>query len=54
MKKGITKIKICISLDKELYEELRMQCIKTDAKISTKINTLVSNAIKKGEKRGVE
>ncbi len=47
MKKGITKVKICISLDKEIYEDIKKICDKTDAKISTKINSLLAKSIKK-------
>ncbi len=47
MKKGITKVKICISLDKEIYDELKKVCDKTDAKMSTKINSIIKKSIKK-------
>ena len=47
MKKGITKVKICISLDKEIYDNLKKICDKTDAKISTKINSLLAKSLKK-------
>ena len=47
MRKGITKKKFCISIDIELYEELEKICEETDAKLSTKINSLISEALKK-------
>ena len=47
MKKGITKKKFCISIDIELYERIEKLCDETDAKISTKINSLLSEALKK-------
>jgi len=50
MGKGITKVKICISLDIDVYEKLRNICEETDAKISTKINTIITNEIVKKRK----
>ena len=47
MRKGITKKKFCISLDIDIYEELVKLCEDSDAKISTKINSILSKSIKK-------
>ena len=47
-KKGITKDKICISLDKELHLRLKKYCDENMVKLSTYIEHL----IKKGEKAG--
>ena len=47
MKKGISKVKICISLDIELYKKLKKICEDTDAKMSTKINSIIKKSIKK-------
>ncbi|NQV09425.1 hypothetical protein HQ529_06245 [Candidatus Woesearchaeota archaeon] len=46
MKKGVTKDKISISLDKELHEKLKEHCEKNMVKLSTYIEHL----IKKGHK----
>jgi hypothetical protein len=48
MKKGITKTKICISLDNNLYRMLKQECQQNDSKISTKINSIVSRYLNKG------
>ncbi|MBW2981239.1 hypothetical protein KY360_07520 [Candidatus Woesearchaeota archaeon] len=45
-KKGVTKDKLCISLDKELHSKLKEYCEKNMVKLSTYIEYL----IKKGEK----
>jgi len=50
MKKGVSKVKICISLDIDIYEELTKICEKTDSKVSTKINTMLKKRLNK--KRG--
>ena len=47
MKKGISKVKICISLDIDVYEELIKICEKTDSKISTKINSMLKKKLNK-------
>ncbi|MCM2325829.1 MAG: hypothetical protein NDI94_05165 [Candidatus Woesearchaeota archaeon] len=47
MKKGISKVKVCVSLDIDIYQKLQKICEETDAKISTKINTLLEKSIKK-------
>ena len=47
MKKGVSKVKICVSLDIELYEKLKKLCEKTDAKLSTKINRILAESLKK-------
>lgn len=47
MKKGITKKKFCISLDIDIYNQLEKLCEESDAKMSTKINSLISKALKK-------
>ena len=44
-KKGVTKDKLCISLDKELHSRLKKRCDKRMMKLSTYIEYL----IKKGE-----
>lgn len=41
MRKGINKIKICISLDIELYREIQKHCDNNDSKISTRINSVL-------------
>jgi hypothetical protein len=51
MKKGISKVKICVSLDIELYNELIRICQETDAKISTKINSIIAGYISNKKKR---
>jgi hypothetical protein len=51
MKKGISKVKICISLDVDLYNELTKICQETDAKVSTKINSIISDSISVKKKR---
>lgn len=50
MKQGVTKTKFCISIDIDVYDKLMKECEKTDAKISTKINSILKNHIKKNEK----
>ncbi len=47
MKKGISKVKICVSLDIEIYQELEKLCSESDAKISTKINSILKKSIEK-------
>jgi len=44
-KKGVTKDKICISIDKELHSKIKKHCEKNLIKLSTYIEHL----IKKGE-----
>jgi hypothetical protein len=51
MKKGISKVKICVSLDIKLYTELTKICQETDAKISTKINSIIAEYISNKKKR---
>jgi hypothetical protein len=51
MKKGISKVKICVSLDIDLYNELIKICQETDAKISTKINSIIADNIASKKKR---
>lgn len=46
MKKGITKDKICISLDKELHNSLKKHCDKTMVKLSTYIEFLIKKGMK--------
>ncbi len=53
MKKGVTKTKICISLDIDTYDKLQQICEETDAKISTKINSIVNTYIDKKEGKGI-
>ena len=45
-KRGVTKTKLCISLDKELHSKLKKHCDKNLIKLSTYLEYL----IKKGEK----
>lgn len=45
MKKGIKKVKICISIDIELYDKLTKLCEESDAKISTKINSVIAKSL---------
>mgnify|MGYP003994820071 FL=1 len=54
MKKGISKVKICISLDTNIYHKLQKISNETDAKVSTKINSILykSLSIHKYKKRG--
>jgi hypothetical protein len=40
-KKGITKKKFCISVDSDIYEALQSECDELDAKISTRINSIL-------------
>lgn len=47
MREGVTKKKICISIDKDIYDKLLKECEKTDAKLSTKINSILKGHIKK-------
>jgi len=51
MKKGISKKKICISLDIDVYNKLEKICDETDAKISTKINSLLKKSIIQSKKK---
>lgn len=47
MKKGISKVKICVSLDIKIYKEIEKICLDTDSKVSTKINSILKKALKK-------
>jgi len=47
MSKKVNKVKICISLDIDVYELLKKECEETDAKISTKINRILNESVKK-------
>jgi len=47
MKKGITKDKICISLDKELHESLKEHCEKNMIKLSNYIEFLIKKGLGK-------
>jgi hypothetical protein len=47
MKKGISKVKICVSLDIEIYRQIEKICQKNDSKVSTKINSLLKKVLKK-------
>ena len=46
MRKGQSKVKICVSIDKELYSKIKDYCDKNMIKISTYIN----HKLKKWEK----
>lgn len=50
MKKGVTKKKFCISIDKDIYNSLMKECDEFDAKISTRINSILKKHIKKQKK----
>ena len=45
MRQGVTKKKFCISIDSEIYEKLEKECIEFDAKISTRINSILKRYI---------
>ncbi len=47
MRQGISKKKCCISIDIDVYEKLLSECDKYDAKISTRINSILKKYIKK-------
>ena len=51
MKKGVSKVKICISLDIDIYEEISKICDETDSKVSTKINSMLKKNLEKEKKR---
>jgi hypothetical protein len=47
MKKGITKDKICISLDKKLHDSIKEHCDKNMIKLSTYIEYLIKKGLGK-------
>lgn len=47
MKKGITKDKICISLDKGLHNSIKDHCDKNMIKLSTYIEHLIKKGLGK-------
>jgi hypothetical protein len=51
MKQGITKKKFCISIDKEIYDILQKECEDTDAKLSTRINSILKKYAKEMKKK---
>jgi len=46
MKKGVTKDKICVSLDKSLHNQLKSYCEKNMIKLSTYIEYLIKKGLK--------
>jgi hypothetical protein len=47
VKKGVSKVKICISLDIDIYEKLKKISDRDDSKVSTKINSILKKLINK-------
>jgi len=47
MKKGITKDKICISLDKNIHNSIKEHCDKNMIKLSTYIEYLIKKGLGK-------